>query len=46
VKQFDPQASSVTAFESSLVKLHDTMLSNIQQANDLAKAAGMAGVSQ
>lgn len=46
VAQFAPQTLAVTSFESSLIKLHDTMIANIKQANDLAKAAGMAGASQ
>jgi len=46
VAQFDPKTLGITAFENSLISLHGTLTDNIQKANDLAKAAGMAGASQ
>jgi len=45
VGQFDPKTIGLTAFENSLIGLHSTLTDNIQKANDLAKAAGMAGAS-
>ena len=46
VAQFDPKTLGITDFENSLIGLHSTLTDNIQKANDLAKAAGMAGASQ
>lgn len=46
VSQFDPKTLGITDFENSLIGLRNTLTDNIQKANDLAKAAGMAGASQ
>jgi hypothetical protein len=46
VGQFKPAVNYVDDFEGALSGIHDQMLANIKQANDLAKAAGAAGASQ
>ena len=45
VAQFNPQTLGLSAFESSLIGIGGTMQQNIDQANALAKAAGMSGAS-
>jgi hypothetical protein len=46
VAQFKPATNYVDDFEGALSNIKATMLANIKQANDLAKAAGAAGASQ
>lgn len=45
IAQFKAPATYVDDFQASLAGLHDQMLANIKQANELAKAAGLQGAS-
>lgn len=45
IAQFNPTNDTLTEFEHSLTGLQDTLIGNIDQANTLARAAGMGGAA-
>jgi tape measure domain-containing protein len=45
VAQFKPQATYVDDYEAALANIKAQYIANVKQANDLAKAAGLAGAS-